>query len=171
MVWKKGKYKKIDSQGSSKLTPVPEEPKIKGFSKAKDGSDQESSQDSSKIQGGDSTTRDHITSVPASRSVGSRSGDSCGSDSSSIRRRVSVEQESCNSAASCGSSERGSRKSDHGAPSLVIDGDSDRSATPSVTSQPRAANNKRVRFDTIQFRDYERVVGDNPSCTSGPPVG
>jgi hypothetical protein len=29
---------------------------------------------------------------------------------------------------------------------------------------------KSVRFNAIQIRDYERVVGDNPSCTAGPPL-
>ncbi|GKY93392.1 hypothetical protein MPSEU_000306800 [Mayamaea pseudoterrestris] len=27
-----------------------------------------------------------------------------------------------------------------------------------------------VRFDRIHVREYERVVGDNPSCSSGPPI-
>jgi len=30
---------------------------------------------------------------------------------------------------------------------------------------------KSVRFHGIEIRDYERVVGDNPSCSSGPPIG
>jgi hypothetical protein len=30
---------------------------------------------------------------------------------------------------------------------------------------------KVVRFHAIHVRDYERVVGDNPSCSAGPPVG
>lgn len=29
---------------------------------------------------------------------------------------------------------------------------------------------KSVRFNDIQIRDYERTVGDNPSCSSGPPI-
>jgi hypothetical protein len=167
MVWKKGKHnKKLDTQGNNKLTSVPEEPKLKGFLKQKDGSDQESSQDSSRRQGGDSSTLDHGSKSAASRSVGSPSGESRGSGSSSARWRVSIEQESCNSATSYGSSDRGSRKSDHGASSPG----SERSST-SFPSQPGAANTKRVRFDAVQIRDYERVVGDNPSCTTGPPIG
>ena len=35
--------------------------------------------------------------------------------------------------------------------------------------KPRQKNS--VRFSEIQIRDYERVVGDNPSCSSGPPIG
>jgi len=30
---------------------------------------------------------------------------------------------------------------------------------------------KTIKFSNIQIREYERVVADNPSCTSGPPVG
>jgi hypothetical protein len=30
---------------------------------------------------------------------------------------------------------------------------------------------KGVRFNEIHIRDYERIVGDNPSCSSGPPIG
>jgi hypothetical protein len=29
---------------------------------------------------------------------------------------------------------------------------------------------KSVRFNEIHIRDYERTVGDNPSCSSGPPI-
>ena len=28
----------------------------------------------------------------------------------------------------------------------------------------------RVSFTTIEIREYARTLGDNPSCTSGPPV-
>jgi hypothetical protein len=37
----------------------------------------------------------------------------------------------------------------------------------SVKSKPQG---KVVRFDVVYTRDYERVVGDNPECSSGPPV-
>jgi hypothetical protein len=30
---------------------------------------------------------------------------------------------------------------------------------------------KAVRFNRIYIREYERTLGDNPSCSSGPPVG
>lgn len=166
MVWKKPKHKKFESQGNSKLKSVPEEPKLKGCLKYKESSDQESSQGSSRLQGGDSSTRDQSSKSAASRSVGSRSADSRGSGSSSVRWRVAAEQQSCNSAGSYASSERGSIKSDHGHSSQ----NSERSS-PSLTSPLDPANVKRVRFNTVLIRDYERVVGDNPSCTSGPPIG
>jgi hypothetical protein len=167
MVWKKGKQRKGDSQGNNKLASVPEEAKIKAHLKPNAGPDQESSHDSSKNQGGDSSTRDYYKTSVASRSVGSRSGDSRCSGSASARWTMSVEQESCDSGASLGSSERESKKSDRGSPSQG----SERSS-PSKTSQREEANHRRrVRFDKIQIRDYERVVGDNPSCTIGPPIG
>ncbi|KAL7541892.1 hypothetical protein ACHAXR_011349 [Thalassiosira sp. AJA248-18] len=31
--------------------------------------------------------------------------------------------------------------------------------------------NNRVRFDTVEFRMYPIVLGDNPSTSSGPPIG
>jgi hypothetical protein len=34
--------------------------------------------------------------------------------------------------------------------------------------EPRGPFN--VSFDTIEIREYERVVGDNPSCSKGPPI-
>lgn len=31
--------------------------------------------------------------------------------------------------------------------------------------------NKNVRFSIIQVREFERILGDNPSCSSGAPIG
>jgi hypothetical protein len=36
-----------------------------------------------------------------------------------------------------------------------------------VKSKPQG---KVVRFDVVYTRDYERIVGDNPECSSGPPI-
>jgi hypothetical protein len=30
---------------------------------------------------------------------------------------------------------------------------------------------KKVRFDVVKIRKYERTVSDNPCCSSGPPIG
>ena len=30
---------------------------------------------------------------------------------------------------------------------------------------------KMVRFDTVEFREYARILSDNPSTTAGPPIG
>ena len=35
----------------------------------------------------------------------------------------------------------------------------------------RSPAEKSVQFKEIYIRDYERIVGDNPSCSSGPPIG
>jgi len=42
-----------------------------------------------------------------------------------------------------------------------------RSQEPSGTAEDRLS----VRFDTVEFREYARVLGDNPSTSVGPPVG
>lgn len=48
-----------------------------------------------------------------------------------------------------------------------------------VDSQPESHHSgsaptfieKGVRFNEIHVREFERIVGDNPSCSSGPPIG
>lgn len=30
---------------------------------------------------------------------------------------------------------------------------------------------KKVRFDIVEIRNYERIASDNPCCSSGPPIG
>ncbi len=30
---------------------------------------------------------------------------------------------------------------------------------------------KSVRFGVVAIREHERVIGDNPSCSTGPPIG
>lgn len=44
-------------------------------------------------------------------------------------------------------------------------------STPSGDSRNGKLKRKSVRFNDIQIRYYERTVGDNPSCSSGPPIG
>jgi hypothetical protein len=34
----------------------------------------------------------------------------------------------------------------------------------------RRNGNRRVRFRTVYIREYERIIGDNPSCSSGAPI-
>ncbi|CAJ1946310.1 unnamed protein product [Cylindrotheca closterium] len=43
-------------------------------------------------------------------------------------------------------------------------------SAPSKESTKTGPKRKSVRFTDIQIRDYERTVGDNPSCSSGPPI-
>lgn len=40
--------------------------------------------------------------------------------------------------------------------------------TPFMMSNKKAR--KRVGFQTVQVREYERVIGDNPSCSNGAPI-
>jgi hypothetical protein len=39
------------------------------------------------------------------------------------------------------------------------------------TNRSVLASGKTVRFKDVQVRDYERIVSDNPCCSSGPPIG
>lgn len=36
---------------------------------------------------------------------------------------------------------------------------------------PSVSEQKSVRFDSLQIREYDRVLSDNPSTSSGPPIG
>ena len=49
------------------------------------------------------------------------------------------------------------------------DGGGSNKATTSSTAA--ATRGKQVRFKDVRIRDYERIVSDNPCCSSGPPVG
>ena len=40
----------------------------------------------------------------------------------------------------------------------------------SKKSQEQKEPDRQVVFDSIEIREYERIVGDNPSCTRGPPI-
>ena len=44
-------------------------------------------------------------------------------------------------------------------------------ATDEGSPKEKSRKKKSVQFCEIQIRDYERVVGDNPSCSNGPPIG
>eukprot|EP00980_Cylindrotheca_fusiformis_P007266 scaffold1525_cov142-Cylindrotheca_fusiformis.AAC.66 len=44
-------------------------------------------------------------------------------------------------------------------------------SSPCHTPANPLPQEKSVRFNEIHIRDYERTVGDNPSCSSGPPIG
>jgi hypothetical protein len=46
------------------------------------------------------------------------------------------------------------------------------SAAPSLTLSSYSSSSwKSVSFGTVQIREYSRALSDNPSCTSGPPIG
>ena len=35
----------------------------------------------------------------------------------------------------------------------------------------RRGSPRGVRFQHVRMKEYERIIGDNPSCSSGAPVG
>lgn len=41
----------------------------------------------------------------------------------------------------------------------------------SMGSRSSASRPTMVQFNSVEIRDYERILGDNPSCSSGAPVG
>jgi hypothetical protein len=129
---------------------------LKGILKNYDGG--ESSQASWYRYCDSSTTRDQSMKSAGSRSFGSSSvsGRSRLSGSSSAGcAATTFEQKSCTSASSAGSG-AGSKYSGR--------------ASASEQSVKSQQPNRNVRFSKIHIRDYERVVGDNPSCSTGPPV-
>ena len=178
MVWKINKHKKSERQGRiSNTTPVLEsQPNLKSCLKTTNElpKRRDSLTDSSKLFDDAKFSQSREQSAKSNGSRGARSSNSnfsVGVDSKesgnsslsfTIRRRVSsVEHNSVSSR----SWDRESRKSGT-AQSLQT---SERSSADSRSNfeEPK----KRVHFASIFVRDYERVVGDNPSCTIGPPVG
>lgn len=175
MVWKISKHKRSEKQGSvlKQQQVLESQPKLKSCLKVANTKEKpersESFNDSSALFQNDNSTgklREQSTKSAGSRSRRS-SADmlSCESRMSSLgfvnRKRVaSVGQLSIDSR----SWDRDSRKSET-AQSI---GTSERSVDSKGLFERRK---KHVRFAEIHVRDYERVVGDNPSCTIGPPVG
>ena len=41
---------------------------------------------------------------------------------------------------------------------------------PQTTTTPPPNNKRRVNFDTIMIREFDRTLGDNPATTHGPPL-
>jgi len=115
-----------------------------------------------------------------SRSEGSRSQGSTSVGTKSINSRLTYPSSQCSGRQAAGSSEQPSVTSssaDGSQESKASSKNSVRAAShasqryasqrSSVSSYPE----KVVRFRDIHIRHYERVVGDNPSCSAGPPVG
>ena len=98
--------------------------------------------------------RSHESSSSSRRNCDStKSGGSRGSHSSLIKDEPSCTSSSRSSASSQSSRVAGSHPESHhsgSAPTLI---------------------EKGVRFNEIHVREFERIVGDNPSCSSGPPIG
>ncbi len=178
MVWKINKHKRSERQGRiSHPKPIVEsQPKLKSCLKTTTNDlakHRDSLIDSSKLLNDAHHVKSREQSAKSGGSRGARSSnsnlsvDSKGSGNSTlsftIRRRVSsVEQRSISSR----SWDRESRKSENAQSIQTI---SERSSADSRSNIEEIK--KRVQFTSIYVRDYERVVGDNPSCTIGPPVG
>lgn len=132
----------------------------------------------------DSTSRDHSTRSGGSGSLESKSADSrlsTVSASQALKRDVASEQRSLASGSSGssgiplspGSGLRASSQASE--KSRASSQASEKSRASSQSSGEKSASSspqeKQVRFSEIHVRDYERVVGDNPSCSAGPPIG
>lgn len=107
---------------------------------------------------GSSVTRDQSTKS-------ARSMQSAFSGSSS-RSRESTEEHHARSNTSHGSADSGSQQAS--APAAATATSASAAASAAV---PLTTTEKKVRFGDIRIREHERVVGDNPSCSTGPPIG
>jgi hypothetical protein len=157
MVWKK---RKRSFKGSRKLRSVAEEarPKLKSCLKkpqevSSSDKDQSSQKESNRISGDGSSSNEGSHSVGSI--IGNWSVESRGSAESSSLQRNAHSNDYV-------SSTDGS--------STVHPLSQSQNSERSAQSGSQICVQKRVRFNAIHVRDYERIVGDNPSCTTGPPL-
>ena len=109
----------------------------------------------------------------SSASSKSRSDSASGSRSSRSRHsdpRVAIDYPSDKSRSDSASGSKGSKgskgsRSRQSEPQSVPNRHNSQSANGS-----RSRQGKLVRFDNIYIRHYPRIVGDNPSCSDGPPI-
>ena len=186
MVWKitGNKHKKSEKHLSiiKQKQVLESQPKLKSCLKTTNDiydvfEHHDSSNDSSRFQHdpNSSKVQEQSSKYGGSRSRSSRSLGSKGSN-------LSVESKgSGNSSSVHANSKRVASVDVHSVSSRSWDRESRKSETAqsTQTSERSSADSrsqleekkKSVHFTMIQIRDYERVVGDNPSCTIGPPVG
>jgi hypothetical protein len=172
MVWKIRRYSKDNNNVPAVRGPV----LLKSC--LKKGSDERSkaSTISSKKNSDYNSGRDQSTARSnGSRSEGSRSYGSGSLGSKSINSRLTDPSSQNPGRQAAGSSEQPSVTSSSADGSQESKGSSRKSVrAASHTNQLLSASShpeRLVRFHDIHIRDYERVVGDNPSCSAGPPVG
>ena len=66
-------------------------------------------------------------------------------------------------------SDRSDRVSRHSA-SRASQGSASRNGSVTTSATPKSQRTPKVQFKHVQVREFERVIGDNPSCSSGAPV-
>jgi hypothetical protein len=101
----------------------------------------------------------------STKSGGSRTGSRISNSSFHSKKDESRKDEP-----SCTSSSRSSNSSQSHSHSSSRQQNSAEIHTGSPQSSMYAGE-KVVRFSEIQVREFERIVGDNPSCSAGPPIG
>jgi hypothetical protein len=185
MVWKISKHRKSGDKRDISIKQAQKaifesQPKIKScLKKTKDLSEHEQpSQDFSPFQNDDSIGRVQLDQSIKSGGSRSRSAKSGGSNRFSDR---SVESKGSGNSSSV-HSKRIAPVEQHSDSSRSWDRESRKSETAQSTQTTSTEHStasrslsevkkKNVRFNVLYFRDYERMIGDNPSCTTGPPVG
>ena len=55
--------------------------------------------------------------------------------------------------------------------SSVLDVDSSRRFSSISSSSCKSSSSNSVRFQNVKIREYGIILGDNPSCSNGPPIG
>lgn len=190
MVWKISKHKRSDRQGrirKQRQQSLESQPILRSCLKTTKNVTQSSSDFFRAQDNLSSKNRSKELSTKSATSRGGRSLNSTnsvdvgskGSGNSSLsfahRKRIaSVDVHSDGSRSWDHESRKSenSRKSEYSRKSETAQSiqNSEQSSQDS-TSQVKEKNEKHVRFEYVYVRDYERVVGDNPSCTIGPPVG
>ena len=122
---------------------------------------------------GDSSIRsgDHSASTPTSRDQSTKSARSILSVFSTRSKETPPPQEdgpsNQNTHRVAGSSNVSRSSGDSRLSKSSLPKSSQHSTTHTASSAPM---DKTVRFGEIQIREHERVVGDNPSCSTGPPI-
>jgi len=122
-----------------------------------------------------STSMTRLPSKGCLRKVGSKSESSLESSGISADSSSRSETEKlCDQSSSFHTQALGSSGS------LISQSDSfdkprDKHTTQALQSQTSgstvSSKSKRVQFSVVEIRDYEREIGDNPSCSDGCPIG
>jgi hypothetical protein len=184
-MWNTRARKSLEKASNSRQPTAREHVSLKScFRLGSDHSIESSSRSTMTNMNQQKTTRDQRRSRSGeNRSMGSRSGSrrSLGLSSGKSADALSaaeLSRHSLRSSASSGSPLRSSASS--GSQSTRTSGRNSQGgrASPQSGSLSRSSHSqshsqpvKAVWFSEIHIRHYERVVGDNPSCSAGPPIG